>query len=42
MVQVPENPDGVLPVDRARGCEAEYDQLNSSWTTLLQPYLKIG
>ncbi|WP_345329031.1 DUF4344 domain-containing metallopeptidase [Kitasatospora aburaviensis] len=42
VVQVPENPDGVLPVDRAQGCEAEYDQLNSSWSTLLQPYLKIG
>ena len=32
--------DGLLPQDRARGCEAEYAQLHKSWATLLEPYLR--
>lgn len=32
--------DGLLPQDRADGCEDEYAKLSSSWDTLLGPYLK--
>lgn len=32
--------DGLLPEDRADGCEDEYAQLSRSWDTLLAPYLK--
>ncbi|MGY4711930.1 DUF4344 domain-containing metallopeptidase [Mycolicibacterium sp. CBM1] len=32
--------DGLLPEDRADGCEDEYAKLSSSWDTLLGPYLK--
>ncbi len=32
--------DGWLPEDRARGCEAEYEQLHKSWAKLLEPYLR--
>jgi hypothetical protein len=32
--------DGLLPEDRARGCEAEYEQLHKSWAKLLEPYLR--
>jgi hypothetical protein len=32
--------DGWLPQDRARGCEAEYQQLHKSWARLLEPYLR--
>ncbi len=31
---------GELPRDRADGCEAEYQQLEKAWSTLLTPYLK--
>ncbi|MFH9721784.1 DUF4344 domain-containing metallopeptidase [Streptomyces sp. NPDC017254] len=34
------NPDGVLPESRAARCPAEYDKIYSSWSTLLEPYLK--
>ncbi|MFF4429365.1 DUF4344 domain-containing metallopeptidase [Streptomyces sp. NPDC001513] len=34
------NPDGVLPQLRAEGCRHEYEQIERSWTRLLQPYLK--
>ena len=30
---------GLLPQDRARGCEDEYKQLDKSWSKLLEPYL---
>ncbi|MEV6203292.1 DUF4344 domain-containing metallopeptidase [Streptomyces sp. NPDC051771] len=36
------NPDGVLPRDRAALCPAEYRRIDSSWRTLLAPYLKRG
>lgn len=32
--------DGLLPEDRADGCEDEYAKLSRSWDTLLGPYLK--
>lgn len=32
--------DGLLPKDRADGCEGEYAQLEKAWSTLLDPYLK--
>ena len=32
--------EGWLPEDRARGCEAEYQQLHKSWAKLLGPYLR--
>lgn len=32
--------DGLLPEDRADGCEGEYQKLSSSWDALLGPYLK--
>ncbi len=32
--------NGLLPKDRADGCEEEYDQLEKAWGTLLDPYLK--
>ncbi|WP_370500644.1 DUF4344 domain-containing metallopeptidase [Mycolicibacterium sp. jd] len=32
--------DGRLPEDRADGCEAEWDQLDNAWSTLLDPYFK--
>ncbi len=32
--------DGLLPEDRADGCEDEYTKLSNSWGTLLAPYLK--
>lgn len=32
--------DGLLPQDRADGCADEYAKLSSSWSTLLEPYLK--
>lgn len=32
--------DGLLPEDRASGCEDEYQKLSSSWDALLGPYLK--
>lgn len=32
--------DGLLPDDRADGCQDEYARLSSSWDTLLGPYLK--
>ena len=32
--------DGWLPRDRAEGCEAEYEHLHKSWSTLLGPYLR--
>lgn len=32
--------DGQLPEDRADGCEAEWDQLDNAWSTLLDPYFK--
>lgn len=32
--------NGLLPQDRADGCEDEYSKLKSSWTTLLEPYFK--
>jgi hypothetical protein len=31
--------DGLLPQDRAGGCEDEYRQLDKSWSKLLEPYL---
>ncbi|MFE1270322.1 DUF4344 domain-containing metallopeptidase [Streptomyces sp. NPDC058758] len=34
------NPDGVLPRDRAALCPAEFRRVDSSWRTLLAPYLK--
>ncbi|MFD4370510.1 DUF4344 domain-containing metallopeptidase [Streptomyces sp. NPDC058486] len=34
------NPDGVLPRDRAALCPAEFRRIDSSWRTLLGPYLK--
>jgi Putative metallopeptidase len=32
--------DDWLPEDRAVQCSAEYEQISSSWLTLLEPYLK--
>ncbi len=32
--------DGLLPQDRADGCEEEYQKLSSSWDALLGPYFK--
>jgi len=32
--------DGILPEDRAAGCEEEYTQLSRAWSKLLAPYLK--
>jgi len=32
--------DGMLPQDRADGCEDEFAKLNHAWGTLLDPYLK--
>lgn len=32
--------DGVLPAERAERCADEYAQIEQSWTTLLDPYLK--
>jgi hypothetical protein len=32
--------DGVLPEDRADGCQQEYEKLSSSWSRLLDPYFK--
>ena len=32
--------DGLLPAERAERCAGEYEQIEQSWTTLLQPYLK--
>ena len=32
--------EGWLPEDRAVQCEAEFDQINNSWITLLAPHLK--
>ncbi|MEX3755410.1 DUF4344 domain-containing metallopeptidase, partial [Mycobacteroides abscessus] len=32
--------DGLLPQDRADGCEDEYRKLANAWSTLLSPYLK--
>jgi hypothetical protein len=29
-----------LPQERAQGCVAEYERINGSWDTLLEPYLK--
>lgn len=32
--------DGLLPQDRADGCQDEFEKLSRAWGTLLQPYLK--
>ena len=32
--------DGQLPEDRASGCQAEWEQLDQAWSTLLDPYFK--
>ncbi|OHT78128.1 hypothetical protein BKG69_15895 [Mycobacteroides chelonae] len=32
--------DGLLPQDRADGCEDEYRKLSNAWSTLLSPHLK--
>lgn len=32
--------DGLLPEDRADGCQDEFAKLSKAWGTLLQPYLK--
>ena len=32
--------EGYLPVDRAEGCPAEFDRMDSSWDKLLEPHLK--
>jgi hypothetical protein len=32
--------DAVLPENRADGCQAEFDQISRSWTTLLNPHMK--
>ncbi|MFE5797371.1 DUF4344 domain-containing metallopeptidase [Streptomyces sp. NPDC056503] len=39
-VDAEDNPDGVLPRDRAALCPAEYRRIDSSWRTLLAPHLK--
>lgn len=31
---------GQLPEDRANGCQAEWEQLDQAWSTLLDPYFK--
>lgn len=31
---------GELPEDRASGCQAEWEQLDQAWSTLLDPYFK--
>lgn len=31
---------GQLPEDRASGCQAEWEQLDQAWSTLLDPYFK--
>ncbi|VEG51856.1 Uncharacterised protein [Mycolicibacterium aurum] len=31
---------GQLPEDRADGCQAEWEQLDNAWSTLLDPYFK--
>ncbi|MEU6239006.1 DUF4344 domain-containing metallopeptidase, partial [Kitasatospora sp. NPDC047058] len=41
VVQTAQNPDGVLPEDRAQRCPAEYQSIDDSWSTLLRPYLKV-
>ncbi|MFD4370899.1 DUF4344 domain-containing metallopeptidase [Streptomyces sp. NPDC058486] len=40
VVETDGNPDGVLPEERAAQCPREFEQINNSWSTLLQPYLK--
>lgn len=40
VVESDDNPDGVLPPERAERCKGEFDQLSHSWSTLLKPYLK--
>lgn len=32
--------DGLLPQDRADGCEDEYQKLSDAWDELLAPYFK--
>nr|WP_308197418.1 DUF4344 domain-containing metallopeptidase [Candidatus Mycolicibacterium alkanivorans] len=32
--------NGLLPEDRADGCEGEWDQLTRGWSTLLEPHLR--
>lgn len=32
--------DGLLPEDRADGCQDEYDKLKHAWDTLLGPYMR--
>ena len=32
--------DGLLPEDRADGCQDEYDKLKHAWDTLLGPYVR--
>lgn len=32
--------DGLLPQDRADGCQEEFDKLSNAWGTLLEPHLK--
>lgn len=34
--------DGVLPEERAERCEAEYQQIERSWSKLLAPHVKTG
>ncbi|WP_084958048.1 DUF4344 domain-containing metallopeptidase [Thermoactinospora rubra] len=34
--------DRLLPVDRAQGCEAEYERMAGAWARLLQPVMKDG
>lgn len=34
--------DEVLPAQRAERCQGEFEQIDKSWGTLLQPYLKTG
>ncbi|MGW6918466.1 DUF4344 domain-containing metallopeptidase [Kitasatospora sp. NPDC054939] len=39
-VRTPDNPEGVLPLERAERCDEEYAQMATSWNTLLEPYLR--
>lgn len=40
VLQTEQNPDGVLPPERAQRCPDEFQQIDESWSTLLAPYLK--
>lgn len=32
--------DGVLPEERAEGCQGEWDKMSAAWQQMLQPHMK--